>query len=98
MYKALYEHDDLVNLSEEIVFEQIHLIIQEGKPAFAATPLNIQDVAAIALNQMPPKYVTSILERHNPSEELREEVMELKKYARRQVVKAINKVNAHPHG
>ncbi|HEX4911323.1 MAG: late competence development ComFB family protein [Permianibacter sp.] len=98
MYKAMYEHDDLINLSEEIVFEQIHHIIQDGKPAFEPTALNIQDIAAIALNQMPPKYVTSILERHNPSEELREEVAELKKYARRQVIKAINKVNKHPHG
>ncbi|NQD38839.1 late competence development ComFB family protein [Permianibacter sp. IMCC34836] len=97
MYKSMYEHDDLINLSEEIVFEQIHQVIQDGKPAFAATPLNIQDVAAIALNQMPAKYVTSILERHNPSEELREEVAELKKYARRQVLKAIRKVNEHPH-
>ncbi len=97
MYKEMYEFDDLVNLSEEIVFEQIHQVIQEGKPAFKATPLSIQDVAAIALNQMPAKYVTSILERVNPSEELREEVAELKKYARRQVIKAIRKVSAHPH-
>lgn len=97
MYKEMYESDELVNLSEEIVFEQIHLILQEGKTEFRATPLSIQDVAAIALNQMPAKYVTSILERHNPSDELREEVAELKKYARRQVLKAIRKVNAHPH-
>ena len=97
MYKAMYEHDDLVNLSEEIVFEQIHQLIQEGKPVFDVSPLNIQDIAAIALNQMPAKYVTSILERHNPSDELREEVAELKKYARRQVLKAIRKVNDHPH-
>ncbi len=97
MYKEMYVHDDLENLCEELVFEQIHKIKTEGKVAFSDNPVTIQDIAAIALNAMPPKYVTSILEKQFPRPELRAEVNDLRRYARRQVLKAIKKVNEHPH-
>ncbi len=93
----MYYHDDLENLSEEIVFEQIHEIIQEGDPKFTLSDVNIQDVAAIALNNMPAKYICNFLEKQNPGPNLLEEVQDLRKYARRQVLKAIQKVNSNPH-
>ena len=97
MYKEMYPHDDLVNLSEELVFEQIHQVILEGKEAFNQSEVSVQDIAAIALNKMPPKYVTNILEKQSPSASLRDEVEDLRRYARRQVIKAIKRVNEHPH-
>jgi competence protein ComFB len=97
MYKEMYYHDDLENLAEEIVFEQIHEIIQEGKHTFNQTDVTIQDIAAIALNNMPAKYVCNFLEKQNPSSNLLDEVNDLKKYARRQVIKAIERVNQFPH-
>ena len=97
MYKEMYPHDDLVNLSEELVFEQIHQVIQSGELPFDLSEVSVQDVAAIALNRMPPKYITSILEKQNPSASLREEMDDLRRYARRQIMKAIERVNAHPH-
>lgn len=97
MFKEMYYHDDLENLAEEIVFEQIHEIIQEGEPEFKQNDVTIQDIAAIALNNMPAKYVCNFLEKQNPGPQLREEVNDLKKYARRQVLKAIKKVNSTPH-
>ena len=55
MYKEMYYHDDLENLAEEIVFEQIHELIQSGEQDFNQSDVNIQDIAAIALNNMPGK-------------------------------------------
>ena len=97
MYKEMYYHDDLENLSEEIVFEQLHQVIESKEIEFSQTEVAIQDVAAIALNNMPAKYVCNFLEKQNPSPGLAEEVQDLRKYARRQVIKAIKRVNKHPH-
>ncbi len=97
MYKNMYYHDDLENLAEEIVFEQIHLLTQEGETDMPTSELSIQDIAAIALNNMPPKYICNFLEKQEPSEQLKEEVKDLRKYARRQVLKAIKKVQEAPH-
>ncbi|NVJ49135.1 MAG: late competence development ComFB family protein [Gammaproteobacteria bacterium] len=97
MFKDKYYHDDLENLSEEIVFEQIHEVISEGEVVFNQSDVTIQDIAAIALNNMPAKYVCNFFEKQNPGPNLLEEVKDLRKYARRQVLKAIKKVNENPH-
>lgn len=97
MYKNMYYHDDLENLAEEIVFEQIHLLIQEENSEMPTSELAIQDIAAIALNNMPAKYICNFLEKQDPSEQLLDEVKDLRKYARRQVLKAIRKVQQNPH-
>ena len=93
----MYYHDDLENLAEEIVFEQIHLLIEEQASEVPTSEVSIQDIAAIALNNMPPKYICNFLEKQEPSEQLKEEVKDLRKYAKRQVLKAIKKVNQAPH-
>lgn len=97
MYKEKYYHDDLENLAEEIVFEQIDILIESGEVEVPSSDVSIQDIAAIALNNMPPKYVCNFLEKQSPGEQLREEVKDLKKYAKRQVLKAIKKVIETPH-
>ena len=97
MYKEMFVHDDLENLCEEIVFEQIFKLIEEGKVEFDRSPLSIQDVAAVALNNLPPKYVTNFVEKKFPRPGLTQEVNDLKRYARRQVIKAIKKVGQNPH-
>lgn len=97
MYKEMYYSDDLENLAEEIVFEQIHSLIEDDETDVPDSDVSIQDIAAIALNNMPAKYVCNFLEKRDPGEQLKEEVKDLKKYARRQVLKAIKKVKERPH-
>lgn len=97
MYKEQYMTDDMENLSEEIVFEELTALMEEGKHSFNQSTVTVQDIAAIALNNMPPKYICSFIEKQYPRENLLEEVKDLKKYARRQLIKAIKKVNDHPH-
>ena len=57
----------------------------------------MQDVAAIALNNMPPKYICNIFEKQRPGPQLTDEVKDLRKYAHRQVIKAMKKVQLNPH-
>jgi len=97
MYKAKYYHDDLENLAEEIVFEQIDNLINSDEVEVPTSEVSIQDIAAIALNNMPAKYVCNFLEKQSPGDQLMEEVKDLKKYAKRQVLKAIKKVKEYPH-
>ncbi len=97
MFKEQFVTEDLDNLSEEIVFEELSGLIDEGKHKFSETAVTVQDIAAIALNNMPPKYICSFIEKQYPRQNLIDEVNDLKKYARRQLIKAIKKVNAHPH-
>ena len=97
MYKEMYYHDDLENLAEEVVFEQIHLLIEGDDVKVPTSDVSVQDIAAIALNNMPAKYVCNFLEKQNPSEGLQDEVKDLAKYAKRQILKAIKKVQSSPH-
>ncbi|PCI71294.1 MAG: hypothetical protein COB38_06155 [Gammaproteobacteria bacterium] len=97
MYKEMYYHDDLDNLAEEVVFEQIHLLIEGNEVDVPTSEVSVQDIAAIALNNMPAKYVCNFLEKQNPGAHLQEEVKDLAKYAKRQVLKAIKKVQSSPH-
>lgn len=97
MYKEMYYHDDLENLAEEIVFEQIHLLIEGDEVDVPTSDVSVQDIAAIALNNMPAKYVCNFLEKQEPGDQLKEEVKDLKKYAKRQVLKALKKVLEVPH-
>ncbi len=97
MFKEQFVTDDLENLSEEIVFEQLSILIEEGKHDFPQTAVTVQDIAAIALNNMPPKYICSFIEKQYPRQNLLDEVNDLKRYAKRQLIKAIKKVNENPH-
>ncbi len=97
MAKELFITEDLENLSEEIVFEQILLLKEEDNKDLPETDIGIQDVAALALNNMPPKYICSFIDKVQPRQELLDELQDLRKYARRQILKAVRKVSKNPH-
>ena len=97
MYKEKFYHDDLENLAEEVVFEQIQLLIEDGNLKMPEGNVSLQDIAAIALNNMPAKYICNFLEKADPSEQLLDEVKDLRKYAKRQVIKAVKIVISTPH-
>jgi competence protein ComFB len=97
MYKEMYPNDDLENLCEELVYQQIHEVLTSGEYGLPNTPVSIQDVAAIALNNMPAKYICNFMEKKYPSAQLKDKPDDLKEYANRQVIKAVKKVVANPH-
>ena len=97
MFKEQYVTEDLENLSEEVVFEEISKLLEEPEHSFSETAVTVQDIAAIALNQVPPKYICSFIEKQYPRQSLLDEVEELRKIARKELIKAIKKVNSNPH-
>ncbi len=97
MAKEFFVTDDLENLSEEVVFEQILLLQEEKNKDLPETDIGIQDVAAIVLNNMPPKYICSFIDKVQPRKELLDDLQDLRKYARSQILKAVRKVSKNPH-
>ena len=97
MYKDKFCTENLKNMSEELVFEQIHNLIEEGELDFCQCDICIQDVAAIALNITTPRYTCSELDRFMPSPELQEDMRELSKAAQAAVIQAVQKVDEVCH-
>ena len=68
-HKDHFETDELENVTEEIVFEVLYHLIHEEDVNTPEDPTCLQDVAAIALNSLPPKYAVSYLDKVNPRPE-----------------------------
>ena len=45
------------------LFEELSKLLAEGQHKFTETAVTVQDIAAIALNNMPPKYICSFIEK-----------------------------------
>jgi len=95
-FKELFETDDLENITEELVFEQIHTIIENDEAEVPNDPQCILDIAAIALNRLPPKYAVCFLDKINPRNDRLEELIDLGNQARAEVLRAIDIVIKNP--
>ncbi|MEM9101075.1 MAG: late competence development ComFB family protein [Pseudomonadota bacterium] len=97
MFKDKFQHDDLENLMEELVFEQLDAILHSVLKKMSDSPIAIQDVAAIALNNLPPRYCSSILDKNQPRPQLLKELENYKPLVHDKVLEAIDIVEANPH-
>ncbi|MBN2139939.1 MAG: late competence development ComFB family protein [Desulfovibrionaceae bacterium] len=93
-YKELFFHEDLENMAEEILFEELHSLIEQGDRDFCTCSVCIQDVAAIVLNKVPPLYSCSILEKTSPNEGFFRRIEEVRGLIRRELPVAIDKVSS----
>ena len=96
-HKDHFETDELENVTEEIVFEVLYHLIHEEHINAPEDPTCLQDVAAIALNSLPPKYAVSYLDKVNPRPERLEMLENLRKQAERELRRAIDIVLERPH-
>ncbi|MBG0775310.1 MAG: late competence development ComFB family protein [Desulfovibrionaceae bacterium] len=96
-YKDQYYHFDLENLTEEIVFEELHRIVSEGVREFCTCPVCVQDIAAIVLNRVPPIYCCSMLEKISPRKSLQERLEETREQVRAIIHEAIDTVIRFEH-
>jgi len=96
-YKEMYHTQDLENITEELVFEQIHTIIEAGQIDVPTDEGCIQDIAAIALNRLPSKYSVSFIDKVNPRGVRLDELLELTQRSHEEVLKAIAIVQKRPH-
>lgn len=97
MYKELYPHDELENLTEELVYEAIHNLIEGDTVEVPQTAVSIQDIAAISLNNLKPLYICSFFDKKNPRESLKHQIIEIKKEVETVVLQAVDIVNKNPH-
>ncbi|ODN42416.1 late competence development ComFB family protein [Piscirickettsia litoralis] len=89
-----YTDEDLENLAIQLVYQEIDYIIRHHLDEFCHCKVCIQDIAAIALNHIPPIYQTSCIEK---AKTLESQGSQLKKLARIEVLKAIRKVKMNSH-
>ena len=97
MYKQLFHTDELENIVEEMVFEEINKIIKEESVIFCTCDTCVQDIAAIALNNLPPYYRTKMLYKKFPAPQEAQQRKILKVKVREEVLKAIEKTMEHPN-
>lgn len=95
-YKNLFGNDELENLTEELVFRELHKIIERDKPAWSGNMETVLDIAAITLNRIPPKYVTRFIEKHLPREQHQDERIAIYAQVLEELPKAIDCVLARP--
>ncbi|MGM0509338.1 MAG: late competence development ComFB family protein [Fusobacteriota bacterium] len=96
-YKEHFYTADLENIVEEMVFEELYKIIEEGKLDFCKCNICIQDIAAIVLNEVPGKYKSNFADKSFPSELDKQEEFFLKRKIKHNIIWAIEKVNQNPH-
>ncbi len=97
MYKDNFYTEDLENIIEDIIFEELYFIIEEKKLKFCQCNICIQDIAAIALNKIPPKYKSNLFDKRNPNKYEKQELAKAHDDARKYLLDAIEKVNNKPH-
>ena len=96
MYKELFYTEDLENEMDELVFMELRNVIDEEKVNFCRCKLCIQDIAAIALNNLRPKYSSNKIERNYMKHQKRVDTT-LQMRVKNEVYRAIDLVNKRPH-
>lgn len=86
----VYTGQGLICLTEKLVIESINQTIEEGT-IYCKCDICLSDIAALALNHLPPRYVTNLLD-YAPSLDK----LSLDKI-KRVVEKAVTTVTQNPH-
>lgn len=98
MYKDKYCSKELLNVTEEVVFEELHKIITSQSVDFCKCEVCLLDIVAISLNNLPPIYWGNRFEKFRPrSEAQKEQEAEMHKLAHEELVIAIETVSNNPH-
>lgn len=78
-YKELFHTEELENITEDIVFEQLHLLLESREVEIPKSEGCVQDIAAITLNRLPAKYAVSFIDKVNPRTDRLDDLLELEK-------------------
>lgn len=100
-FRDSYDTRNLINVSETLVFDAIDAVIP-GHPEMCKCQDCVLDVAAIALNSVPPRYRASkfiSLPKNVPGlrHYVAEEERDMVEQARTAVEAAVEKVKEHPN-
>ena len=92
-----FSAENLVNLTEWMVFDAIQEAIDTREEAFCQCDVCIQDIAALALNSTPAKYTRSDVDRYFPTPSEQKEQKRIRQIAREQVDLAIRIIQKYCH-
>lgn len=95
--KELFDHDlsEIVNLNEELVIELMETVFNED-PALCRCPVCLEDIYALALNQLRPLYVqTTFKEKASTNKDLAKRIDIA--YVETVVRAAVAKVSKNPY-
>lgn len=93
----MFYTEDLENTIEELVFMNLKNIIEEDIINFCKCQICIQDIAAIVLNKVPPKYKINIIDKFSLTEKEKDELDKLSVIIREALITAIEIVENSPH-
>lgn len=97
IFKENFFHEDIENMSEEIVFEKLHTIIEKNEVDFCKCKVCIQDIAAIVLNRVPPIYCCNYTDKLFPDGILKLKAEAVEKQVEKEIYKAIDMVKETTH-
>lgn len=97
MYKEMFHTEDLENVIEELVFKELHKIMATKSIEFCTCKICLQDIAAIVLNRIPPRYKNSMIDKMYPNKREEERLEKLSTMINEQILVAIEKIRDNPH-
>ena len=89
--------EDLENLSEEIVFEELYIGIEEKSLELCQCDICIQDAAALLLNRVQPVYCCSVFEKSEPRENLQEVLEKIRDSVKKELPGVLELVRTNAH-
>ncbi len=93
--KRRFYTDDLENVAEDLVFEQVEALLDAQPGGFCTCHICLQDLAAIVLNQIPPLYCCSLLEKNSPNETFARRIAETRARVAEVLPRAMALVRSH---
>ncbi len=98
MYKERYCGHELFNVTEDVVFFELHHVIASKQVDFCRCEICLLDIAAITLNQLPPVYWGNRYEKYSPrTDEQKAQAEKLHRLAHERLLLAIEIVKVNPH-
>ena len=95
--KDFFQSDEIVNLAEEIVYDELQALIGREEIEFCQCDKCLFDIACVVLNKIPSLYSSSIADRTYPSVEFKTEYDNLKLLAAEEIPRAIEQIKDRLH-
>lgn len=97
MYKEKFDTGDLENRVEELVFMELHKLIEDESNEFCRCDICLLDIAALVLNSVPSKYENNFVDKMEPSEDKTTKLEALRQKVVEKMPAAIQLVTDKPH-
>ncbi|NDV27450.1 late competence development ComFB family protein [Desulfovibrio sp. JC010] len=95
--EEFFRTGEIVNLAEEIVYEELKTLIGRAEIEFCQCDKCLFDIACVVLNKIPSLYSSSIADRTYPSPEFKAEYERLKLLAAAEIPQAIERIRDRLH-